>query len=122
MIEHTQEISLKFHSNETGEARENVLQEEIVRLRRQVADKERQLSEQCALTSQLEGSVRQLQEIIRARDEVFASAYRSNEEVTHLREQQTQLQNEVAGLRATMDRFEDFMSQVRKSFESVTSY
>lgn len=106
-----------------------VVQEENVRQRQDLntlvellADKERQLSEQRTLASQLEGSVRQLQEIIKAKDETLAYAYKSNEETNRLREQQNQLQNEVASLQAKMDRFEDSMSQVRKLFESVTSY
>lgn len=108
----------EYLSDETGEMQGTVVQEENVRQRQDLntlvellADKERQLSEQRTLASQLEGSVRQLQEIIKAKDETLAYAYKSNEETNRLREQQNQLQNEVASLQAKMDRFEDSMSQ-----------
>lgn len=94
---------------------------ELARLRDELTSKEIQLSEQCALASQREATIRQLQEILKAKDDALAYAYKSNEETAYLRGQQShvqtnlsQQQNETAGLQAKMDRLEYLMSQVSK--------
>lgn len=80
---------------------------------------EQELSAQRALASQREATICQLQEIIKVKDEALAHAYKSNEEIAYLRDQQTQLQikllqSEMAGLHAKVDRLGYPKSQVRQ--------
>lgn len=78
-------------------------------MKEQISGIERQLSSVSA--SQHEAIIRQLQEVIKVKDEALAHAYKAHEEIVHLRDQQAQLQikslqSEMAGLQARMDRLE----------------
>lgn len=67
--------------------------------------------------SQNETTTRDVQDIIKEKDEALAHAYKANEEIAQLRDQRSQLQikllhSELAGLQARMDRLEHSKSQV----------
>ncbi|KAG9100940.1 hypothetical protein FRC06_003507 [Ceratobasidium sp. 370] len=84
-----------------------------------LAQKDRELAEKDAV-------IRQLRQEVKAKEEALTQASKDNEEMSHLREQQVQLQGELsqqqaetASLQGKMDRVEYLMARMSRSYDKV---
>ncbi|KAG8694277.1 hypothetical protein FRC08_008589, partial [Ceratobasidium sp. 394] len=123
----TQDLDTQTQNLARKDEKIALLEQELANLRREAEEENSpKLAKLMDDLAQKDVVIRQLRQEVKEKDEALTRAGKENEEMSHLRKQQVQLQNELsqqqaetASLQGKMDRVEYLMARMSKSYDEV---